>query len=59
MEALWNAHQNDTPDVSQEYLLGEVVGSSQERLKDTFKRLDGWQTLIVPGGARGTFRLNI
>jgi len=59
VQALWEMHQNGTPDLSQAYLLETVLGSTQKRLKDVFKGVKGWQALMVQGRTRGTVRLNI
>lgn len=58
VQCLHNARVNDTPDVSQGYLLTDVLETSQERLRDIFRDLAGWDSLIVPGKTKGTFRLN-
>ncbi len=53
---LWEARDNQTPDVGQETLL-EAGGSEGSRLADLFREHTAWATLIVPGTSRGTFRL--
>jgi hypothetical protein len=53
---LWDAWENETPDVGQESLL-ESSGSESAKLSDVFKDSPAWNTLVVSGGSRGTFRL--
>ncbi len=55
---LWRAHQRRTPEVRQELLL-EAAGSESAHLRDLFRDHAGWAVLIVPGIAKGTFRLPI
>ena len=59
VECLWEARQNQTPDISQDYLLESVLDTTQTRLKDVFKGAENWSSLITQGKTRGTFRLNI
>jgi hypothetical protein len=57
---LWTAHENGTPDLSQETLL-DKSGSSGGRLRDVFKEANGthpaWSTMIVES-RKGVFRLS-
>lgn len=53
---LWEAWRNGTPNMRQETLLARV-GSEGDRLANLFRDHPAWNTLIVPGGAKGTFRL--
>jgi hypothetical protein len=53
---LWAARANGTPDLRQAYLLTESE-SDADRLLDVFNGHPAWGTMIVPGPARGTYRL--
>ncbi len=48
-----------TPDVGWEYIHVTVELGKRTRMRDLFKNLDGWGTLIVTGGTKGTWRLNL
>jgi hypothetical protein len=54
---LWEAWEAGTPDVGQHTLL-EAADSCADRLRDVFRHCQAWGTLVVPGGSKGTFRLN-
>lgn len=54
--ALWRAWEAGTPELSQAHLLVEA-DSQAERLRDLFRDSPLWGTVVVPGSARGTFRL--
>ncbi len=56
IELLWDAMENDTYEVRQELLL-EAAGSESEKLANLFRDHSSWGVLVVPGSARGTFRL--
>jgi hypothetical protein len=58
VKVLYEAWQNGTPDVSSSYLLSDIESDSRH-IRDIFKFCPAWKTLIVPGLARGTYRLNI
>ena len=54
-------HENylqDTPDIGQHTLL-ELIESKQKRLRRVFRKSNASGELIVTGGTKGTFRLNI
>jgi hypothetical protein len=51
---LWEAWENDTPEVGQETLL-EGSGSESNKLSDLFRDHSAWGSFIVPGTSRGTF----
>lgn len=53
---LWEAWENDTPDVRQELLL-DAAGSESRRLDNLFRGHAAWGTMIVVGPLRGLFRL--
>lgn len=57
LAALWAAQENGTPELSQEYLL-DCAGSAGTRLRDLFRAHVAWQTIIVSGSKKGTYRLN-
>lgn len=56
VEILWNAWQEGVPDVKGEILL-ERSGSESGRVAGIFQGNPAWGVMIVPGEARGTFRL--
>ena len=56
VKALWEAWELGIYDVRQETLL-LAADSESGRLLDIFRDHDSWGVLIVPGTARGTFRL--
>jgi hypothetical protein len=56
VKRLWEAWEEDTPDVGSDTLL-EACGTTGGRLRDVFKGNAAWGSLILPGVARGTFRL--
>lgn len=58
VRALWRAARNGTPDLRQETIL-EAAGSDGGRLSKLFEGHPAWGKLIVPGAAKGTFRLNV
>jgi hypothetical protein len=58
VEILHFEHQQGPAEVGTAYIL-DRLGTPNSRLQDTFKRLEGWRTLIVPGKKRGTVRLNL
>ena len=53
---LWTAWEEGIPDVRQETLL-LAAGSESERIPPIFKDHKAWGTMIAPGLAKGTFRL--
>ena len=53
---LWEAWQNDTPEVGQETLL-DGAGSEGSKIADLFRDHPAWGQFVVPGGSRGTYRL--
>ena len=56
VRVLWEAWQNGTPDVGQDYLI-EQADAASGRLADVFKGSPAWKTLVVPGESRGAYRL--
>jgi len=56
LKVLWNAWQNQTPEVGGETLL-EQSGSEGNRVRDIFKNHSAWNTMILSGNTKGTFRL--
>ncbi len=58
IELLYDASQNNTPDVGKDYIL-EQLDSPSSRLRDTFKNSPVWGTLIIRGKKKGTYRLNL
>lgn len=60
IKCLWREYQNSTPEVGQQYILSEEIADTpQIRLRDIFKNHPAWNTLIVSGRTKGTFRLKI
>ncbi len=57
VKLLWEAWKNGTPNVRQDTLM-EGVDCESKRISDIFKGHAALNTLIVPGEAKGTFRLN-
>ena len=53
---LWQAMEDDVHELGQEALL-EAAGSEAARLSDVFKDSPAWNTRIIPGNCRGTYRL--
>lgn len=54
---LWECWQNRTPQVSGAYIL-EAADLEGLRLKLVFRNNPAWDTMIVPGNKKGTYRLN-
>ena len=55
--ALWQAHEDGTPVLSDAHLI-EVAGSSSDRLRDVFKSHPAWGSLVVSAG-KGMRKLSI
>ena len=58
VEKLWQAHTNKTPEVHQSTLL-EKLEIYSTRLRDVFKNSEAFNSLVVRGEKRGTFRINV
>jgi len=59
VQILFEAYQNETPEIGQAYIL-EELGSPSGRLQDIFRsRKEVWGKLIIPGKTKGTYRLNL
>lgn len=56
VQLLWQAAEDGCPEVRGRTLL-DAAGSESERLADLFKGNAAWQSMIVEGQQRGTFRL--
>lgn len=56
VKLLWEADENDTPEMSQQAIL-EEIGSDCQRLSDLFKRHAAWGVMIVQGETAGSYRL--
>lgn len=56
VEILWSAQSGGTPEVRQERLL-DNAGIESGRLVDVFKDHPAWNTMIVAGSTRGTYRI--
>jgi hypothetical protein len=54
---LWRAWRHGTPEVRQE-TLSEAINSDRSRMANVFRDHPAWGALIIPGAARGTFRLH-
>ncbi len=59
VKCLWEAHDENTPDLGEKHILEKVLETTQTRLRDVFKRHPAWKKLIVHGRTRGTYRLAI
>jgi hypothetical protein len=57
VKVLWDALENGTPDVGQQYILVEGAGADSQSLKDVFKKSPAWQKMILASKTRGSFRL--
>ncbi len=57
VQTLWEAWETGTPDVRLDLLLVEAECDSK-RLANVFKEHDAWGEMIVPGKARGSYRLS-
>jgi hypothetical protein len=58
IKILHEAFQRGTPSVGKSELLA-AIESKNVRIQDSFKRSPLWQTLVVSGKRRGTYRLNL
>jgi hypothetical protein len=56
IEILWEAWENKTPEVGENYIL-ETIGLDTEHLKNIFQGHPAWGAMIQPGGTKGSFRL--
>jgi hypothetical protein len=56
IECLWEAWENGTPDLGQEFIMAQA-GAESRRLVDLFKGHGAWGTMIVPGATKGAYRL--
>ena len=54
---LHRAYLNGTPELSGAHIL-ETIESSSRALSDIFKRSRAWNTLVIPGATRGSYKLN-
>lgn len=54
---LWEAYEEQTPDVDALLLLSDFTGCAAHRVRDLFRKCPAWGTMIVLGGSRGTYRL--
>jgi len=57
IQMLWEAWENDTPEVSGAMLL-ENADIDQKRLSAVFRDHPAWQTMICPGRTKGAYRLS-
>jgi hypothetical protein len=58
IEMLHEAHNKGAPELGKDYIL-EQLGERSSRLRDTFKKHEAWNFLIVGGKKRGTYRLDL
>jgi hypothetical protein len=56
VRTLWENWENGTPEVGQETVLSRA-SCTTKRLVDLFKEHEAWQTTIVSGTTKGSFRL--
>ncbi len=56
VQALWEAWEKGTPELSGEYLL-EKADACTSRLNLVFRNSEAWGRLIVPGTRKGNYRL--
>lgn len=57
IQCLWEAWQDGTIDVSWERCTERAGITEQGRMRDTFRKIEGWQDLIEEGEKRGMCRL--
>ena len=58
VQILYKLYQNNTPEVSGDYILTKI-GYCSQKLSDLFKKSPAWGQLVIPGNTRGTYRLDI
>src|SRR5262249_15202458 len=58
VKVLYEEYQKRTPDVGEELIM-KRIGRPGSKLKDSFRNLDAWNTLVIPGKSRGTYRLDL
>ena len=58
VRVLHEAHLDGIPELRGQYILATIESDSRG-LSDIFKRSPAWGTLVVPGGSRGAYRLDI
>ncbi len=58
IKILHEAFQRGTPSVGKSELLA-AIESNNVRVQDSFKGSPLWQTLVISGNRRGTYRLNL
>ncbi len=57
VRVLWQAWEQDTPDVGDQKLIQVTDAGDKQRLRDVFKNNAAWGTMIIPGKYRDTRRL--
>jgi hypothetical protein len=58
VQVLYDAYQKGTPELSEEDIM-KKIGSPGKRLRDSFRNLEAWNTLVIQGKRRGTYRLDL
>jgi hypothetical protein len=53
---LWEAWDNDTPEVGEDHILNSLQIANQA-LRDVFSNHKAWGTMIVAGETDGSYRL--
>ena len=56
-ETLWEAWEQDTPEVGGAYIL-ETIGTIAAKFTDLFKNHTAWNSMIIGGETKGSYRLN-
>jgi hypothetical protein len=58
IKVLWEAWENDTPDIGQAAILVHLeIDSECKRLVDVFKNHPAWKSMVVKGATAGAYRL--
>lgn len=58
LHVLWEAWENDTPQVSDGTILEKASVGDKQRLRDVFKGHAAWKTMIIPGTHPDTHQLS-
>lgn len=59
VEFLYEQYKDKIPEVSDAYIIENILENNTSKLKDTFKNCPAWGTLIVKGKTKGSRRLDI
>jgi hypothetical protein len=59
VEILWDAAKNNTPEVSQDYIVAKLELPEKTRIAARFYAYSTWGTFVMQGKTRGTLQLNL